>query len=78
MASSPGRGVRLDYRIIANRMSQLMRLIVDAGSLSEVKTKSTQLLANMTSVDTYIQATSALTDLPSEQSIAGSSDDALL
>ena len=78
MYDMPTRGIRLDYRLIANRMSQLMRLLVDQGSLSAAKTMSTLLLANMTAVNALIQAATTIQDLPAEQTLAGSSEDQLL
>lgn len=72
------RGVRLDYRLIENRMAQLMRLLAEKGNLSAAKTLSTTILANMTAVNAYIQAASAISGLPTEQTLSGNSGDLLL
>lgn len=74
----PTRGVRLDSRLVENRFSQLMRLLVDAGSISEAKTMMTLILSNVTAMNVYIQAASSIADLPAEQTLAGSSSDPLL
>lgn len=71
-------GTRLNFRLVNNRFSQVMRLLVDQGSLADAKTLMTTILANVTAIDTYIQAASTIDDLPEDQTLTGSSDDALL
>lgn len=72
------RGIRLDFRLVANRMSQLMRLLVDQGSLSDAQTMMTLIVSNIDDIDTYVQAAADIGDLPTEQTIPGSSADELL
>lgn len=72
------RGTRLNFRLIENRMSQLMRLLVDQGSLSDAKTMMTLILANVTAINAYVQSATDIGDLPGEQTIAGSAADELL
>lgn len=74
----PTRGTRLDLHLINNRFGQIMRLLAEKGDLAGAKTLMTTIVANLGTVNTYIQAAGTIQALPAEQSLVGNANDPLL